>query len=85
MVVPCYNEEEALPETAKRLREKLKCLAATELVSAESRIVFVDDGSADGTWSLIQNLHESVPDVFCGIKLSKNRGHQNALVCGLLA
>ncbi|MDR2795475.1 MAG: glycosyltransferase, partial [Spirochaetaceae bacterium] len=51
IVVPCYNEEEALPETAKRLREKLKCLAATELVSAESRIVFVDDGSADGTWS----------------------------------
>ncbi|MDR2098391.1 MAG: glycosyltransferase, partial [Spirochaetaceae bacterium] len=66
MVVPCYDEEDALPETAKRLHEKLKELASYSTVSAESRIVFVDDGSSDGTWPLIQGLHENSPDVFCG-------------------
>jgi glycosyltransferase involved in cell wall biosynthesis len=85
IVVPCYNEEAALPETARRLHEKLKQLAAASLVSAESRVTFVDDGSTDKTWSLIQKLHEDVPDAFCGIKLSKNRGHQNALIAGLLS
>jgi glycosyltransferase involved in cell wall biosynthesis len=84
IVVPCFNEEESLPETARRLDEKLKELASCAVVSAESRVVFVDDGSADRTWDYIQKLHEEAPDVFCGIKLSKNRGHQNALVAGLL-
>ena len=85
VVVPCYNEEDALPETARRLREKLKRLVDDAVVSAESRVVFVDDGSADRTWNLVQNLYEDAPDIFCGIKLSKNRGHQNALLCGLLS
>jgi glycosyltransferase involved in cell wall biosynthesis len=80
----CYNEEDALPETAKCLHEKIGRLGDEAVVSSESRIVFVDDGSTDRTWELIQNLHEDSPDVFCGIKLSKNRGHQNALLCGLL-
>jgi glycosyltransferase involved in cell wall biosynthesis len=85
IVVPCYNEEEALPETAKRLLEKLKQLRAEGLASEGSRIVFVDDGSRDKTWEIIQNLYQEAPEFFCGIKLSKNRGHQNALVCGLLS
>jgi glycosyltransferase involved in cell wall biosynthesis len=84
IVVPCYNEEDALPETAGRLLAKLKQLRAGGLVSEGSRIVFVDDGSRDKTWEIIQNLYQESPDFFCGIKLSKNRGHQNALVCGLL-
>ncbi|MDR0409135.1 MAG: glycosyltransferase family 2 protein [Spirochaetaceae bacterium] len=85
IVVPCYNEEEALPETANRLWEKLNRLRADSLVSEASRIVFVDDGSRDRTWEIIQSLYQETPELFCGIKLSKNCGHQNALVCGLLS
>jgi glycosyltransferase involved in cell wall biosynthesis len=85
IVVPCYNEEDALPETAKRLLQKLGQLRADSGVSDASRIVFVDDGSRDGTWRIIQNLYREAPESFCGIKLSRNCGHQNALVCGLLS
>jgi glycosyltransferase involved in cell wall biosynthesis len=85
IVVPCYNEEKALPETAKRLREKLSQLRVDSLVSDASRIVFVDDGSRDETWKIIQNLYGEAPEYFSGIKLSRNCGHQNALVCGLLS
>jgi glycosyltransferase involved in cell wall biosynthesis len=85
VVVPCYNEEEALPETAKRLAAKLKQLCATAVISRKSKIVFVDDGSTDGTWSHIERMYAETPDLFGGIKLSKNRGHQNALLCGLLS
>ncbi|MDR1257514.1 MAG: glycosyltransferase family 2 protein [Spirochaetaceae bacterium] len=85
MVVPCYNEEEALPETAKQLLQKLEQMRADSVVSDASRIVFVDDGSRDGTWRIIQNLYRKAPESFCGIKLSRNCGHQNALVCGLLS
>jgi glycosyltransferase involved in cell wall biosynthesis len=84
IVVPCYNEEEALPETSKRLLSEIERLRASSIASDDSRIVFVDDGSTDKTWELIRNFYESNP-VFCGIKLSKNRGHQNALLCGLLS
>jgi glycosyltransferase involved in cell wall biosynthesis len=84
IVVPCYNEEDALPETAKRLWEKIERLGGDSIVSNESRIVFVDDGSRDRTWEIIQNLYREAPESFCGIKLSKNCGHQNAIVCGLL-
>lgn len=84
LVVPCYNEEEVLPEASKRLIAKLEGLMEKELASEESRILFVDDGSKDKTWELIAGLHASTPYV-CGLKLSRNRGHQYALLAGLMA
>lgn len=83
LAIPCYNEEEVLPETAKRLREKFSALRKTGTISAESRACFIDDGSKDKTWNLICELHQKDP-MFSGIKLSRNRGHQNALLCGLM-
>lgn len=82
-VVPCYNEEEVLPETSKRLEEKLKSLVSKGKISEDSRILFVNDGSRDATWSIIQKLHNS-NKIFQGINLSKNMGHQNALLAGLM-
>jgi glycosyltransferase involved in cell wall biosynthesis len=73
-----------LQETSERLRLKLEGLRADSLITETSRIVFIDDGSTDGTWDFVQKLYAERPDVFCGIKLSRNRGHQNALICGLL-
>lgn len=83
IVVPCYNEEEVLPETAKRLKAKLSDLVASDKVADDSRILFVDDGSKDRTWELIRSYHEEDPH-FSGVKLSRNRGHQNALLAGLM-
>ena len=83
LVVPCYNEEEALPISASKLCEKLSALEEKGLVSPESRIVMVDDGSRDRTWEIISSLCAQAPDRFCGVKLSRNRGHQNALLAGL--
>lgn len=83
LVIPCYNEEAVLPETASRLKEKMGALAGTGKISVDSRVVFVDDGSKDNTWSLIAGLHEQ-DKLFSGIKLSRNKGHQNALLAGLL-
>ncbi|MBR5798746.1 MAG: glycosyltransferase family 2 protein [Lachnospiraceae bacterium] len=83
LVIPCYNEEEVLPETAGRLKEKINSLIAKEKISKESRIVFVNDGSKDRTWELIQQLHAQ-DEMFSGINLSRNRGHQNALLAGLM-
>ncbi len=83
LVIPCYNEEEVLPETAARVREKLRTLIESGQISPESRVVFVDDGSRDRTWELIEELHTSDP-IYRGIKLSRNRGHQNALLAGLM-
>lgn len=83
IVVPCYNEEEVLHETAKRLNDKLAALISADQINDKSRVVFVDDGSKDRTWDIIEKLHnENV--IFTGIKLSHNRGHQNALLSGLL-
>ena len=83
IVVPCYNEQEVLPETSKRLAQKMKSMRDAGLISASSRVVFVDDGSRDETWKMIEQLtHENT--LFGGIKLSRNRGHQNALLCGLM-
>jgi len=82
LVVPCYNEETVLPETARRLREKLDALAASERITAESRVLFVDDGSRDRTWELIEGL-SAADERFGGVKLTRNRGHQNALLAGL--
>ncbi len=82
IVVPCYNEEEVLPETTKRLNEKLNSLIENKKVSKDSRVLFVDDGSKDKTWSLIEEIHNS-NNLFEGVKLSRNFGHQSALMAGL--
>lgn len=83
LAVPCYNEEAALPVTAEKLLEKMQCLAAGGSIMPESRIVFIDDGSTDATWQVISELHEQNP-IFCGIALSRNCGHQRALLAGLM-
>ena len=83
VVIPCYNEEEVLPETARRLTEKMALLTQRGMISEDSRVLLVDDGSKDRTWELIQGLHEQNP-LFEGVKLSRNRGHQNALLAGLM-
>ena len=84
MVVPCYNEQEVLPETSKQLKAKYTALMEQGLISRESRIVFVNDGSADQTWSIIQELHRTEPQFFSGIDLAHNSGHQNAVLAGLM-
>ncbi|MCI5563632.1 MAG: glycosyltransferase family 2 protein [Intestinimonas massiliensis] len=83
IVVPCYNEEEVLPETARRLRAKLEALTAAGRISDQSRVLFVNDGSRDHTWAVISDLHRQCPR-FSGADLSRNRGHQNALLAGLM-
>lgn len=80
IVVPCYNEEACLDETNKRLSEKLDFLVTNGKIDKKSRIVYVDDGSKDKTWEKIESFSESS----IGIKLSRNRGHQNALLAGLM-
>lgn len=84
IVVPCYNEQEVLHETAKRLRGKLARMVSQGLCSQSSRILFVDDGSTDDTWDIIARLHSECDNI-CAIKLAHNRGHQNALWAGLMA
>lgn len=83
IIVPCYNEEEVLPETARQLDEKLTRLVEDGQIAQESRVVFVDDGSKDRTWEIISSLHAQNAR-FGGVKLSRNEGHQNALLAGLL-
>ncbi|MBN1776494.1 MAG: glycosyltransferase family 2 protein [Clostridiales bacterium] len=83
VVIPCYNEEQVLPETAKRLQAKMEQLIGGGLCGKDSRVLLVDDGSKDKTWELIAALHEENP-LFEGLKLSRNRGHQNALLAGLM-
>lgn len=83
LVVPCYNEEQVLPETVKELTIKLNSMIDSGLVSDKSRMVFVNDGSKDKTWELIETYHEENPLVL-GIKLSRNRGHQFAVLAGLM-
>lgn len=84
IVVPCYNEQEVLPETARRLGALLESLAAAGRVAAGSHVCFVDDGSTDRTWAIIRELGAGSA-WFGGLRLSRNRGHQNALVAGLMA
>ena len=84
VVIPCYNEEEVLPETSKRIREKMEELISAGKIAADSRVVLVDDGSKDRTWELIYGLHKE-HCLFSGVRLSRNRGHQNALLAGLTA
>ena len=83
IAVPCYNEEAVLPDSAEKLRAKMNALMDAGRITYDSRIVFIDDGSRDKTWELIRQLHEN-DSIFSGIKLSRNRGHQNALMCGLM-
>lgn len=82
-VIPCYNEEKVLPETIRVMTEKYENLAEKNLIGKKSRVLLVDDGSTDETWEIIRKAHEK-NEIFCGIKLSRNRGHQNALLAGLL-
>jgi glycosyltransferase involved in cell wall biosynthesis len=82
VVVPCFNEEEVLPETARRLLALLESMMACGQAASDSQVVFVDDGSRDRTWDMIEELASADPRVG-GIKLSRNRGHQNALMAGL--
>lgn len=84
IVVPCYKEQEVLGETSKRLRVKMKQLQEQGKISEKSRVMFVNDGSSDETWPIIRALHEKEPELFSGVNLSRNRGHQNALLAGLL-
>lgn len=83
IVVPCYNEQEVLPETSKRLKAKLEQLITAGKISEKSRVLFVNDGSKDRTWEIISALHQQSP-LFCGVDLTRNRGHQNALLAGLM-
>lgn len=83
LVVPCYNEEEVIRETQKRLRTKLNTLIDNKIILPNSRVVFVDDGSKDNTWQIINEIH-NLDNLFLGLKLSRNRGHQNALLAGLM-
>jgi glycosyltransferase involved in cell wall biosynthesis len=83
LVIPCYNEEAVLYETSKRLLEKVTTMIANKLISDRSKILFVNDGSKDRTWNIIEELHIK-NNIFSGINLSRNRGHQNALLAGLM-
>ena len=83
ITVPCYNEEKVLPVTAPMFLEKLTSLIRKEKISDESSVLFVNDGSSDGTWDIIKNL-ASGDRHYTGISLSRNRGHQNALLAGLM-
>ena len=83
LVIPCYNEEEVLRDTAAKLEQKMKFLQDLKKISPKSRVIFVNDGSMDLTWRIIEELHES-NNLFGGINLTRNRGHQNALLAGLM-
>ncbi len=83
VVIPCYNEEEVLHETTKRMKEKMQNLIKTKKISDKSKVMYVNDGSKDKTWEIIKEIHEEEP-LFTGITLSRNRGHQNALLGGLM-
>lgn len=83
VVIPCYNEELVLEETTKRLTEKLNNLIKDKKISKKSKVMYVNDGSRDNTWSLIEKIAKE-NSLFTGISLSRNRGHQNALLAGLM-
>lgn len=83
IVIPCYNEEDVLEETSKRLKVKMNKLVENKIISNKSKVLFVNDGSKDKTWKLVESI-EKKEKYFTGISLSRNRGHQNALLAGLL-
>ena len=82
LAVPCYNEKEVLPETNRQLLEKLSSLVSAGAISSESRVLYINDGSKDETWQIIESLHNEDSRVM-GLKLSRNFGHQSALLSGL--
>lgn len=83
LVVPCYNEEEVLPETSRQLKAVMQSMIDSGKISSESKIAFVNDGSKDNTWNIISALCAD-DGIFAGINLSRNKGHQNALLAGLM-
>ncbi|HBJ1649095.1 glycosyltransferase family 2 protein [Clostridium botulinum] len=83
LVIPCYNEEAVLLETAKRLLIKMNSMIDKNFITNDSKILFVNDGSKDKTWTIIEDLHSQNP-IFSGVNLSRNKGHQNALLAGLM-
>lgn len=83
IVIPCYNEEAVLNKTAPVFSDKINELIAKDKISSDSKVLFVDDGSKDKTWDIIKALHRK-DNIFEGISLSRNRGHQNALLAGLM-
>ena len=83
IVIPCYNEQEVLPITAPQFLAKINQLAAEGLISGDSRVMFVNDGSKDDTWNIIQQLADQ-DEHYIGIAQSRNRGHQNAVLAGLM-
>ncbi len=83
LVIPCYNEEEMLPITYKALKEKMGKLIKSKKISKDSKMVLVNDGSKDKTWEIIEDLHKK-DSLVSGVNLSRNRGHQNALLAGLM-
>jgi len=83
LVVPCYNEEQVLEETTKQLKNKLQSMIKAKKISDKSRVMYVNDGSKDKTWELIKEINKK-EELFTGITLSRNRGHQNALLGGLM-
>ena len=83
VVIPCYNEEEALESTYKVLNKKMNSLIKENLISKKSKVVLVNDGSKDNTWNVIKKLHEE-NNMYVGVNLSRNKGHQNALLAGLM-
>lgn len=83
VVVPCYNEQEVLFQTSKQLINKLSSLISNNIIHASSKLAFIDDGSSDDTWTIISELHKQNP-MISAVKLTRNRGHQNAVLAGLL-
>ena len=83
IVIPCYNEEEVLNKTKTELKKKMNTLIQNKKIDKQSKVIFVNDGSKDKTWDLIQQFYQE-DKLFGGINLSRNRGHQNALLAGLL-
>ena len=83
VVIPCYNEEEVIEETTRRLNDKMKSLIKQKIISRSSKVMYVNDGSKDNTWNIIKSIsHDN--NLFTGISLSRNKGHQNALLGGLM-
>lgn len=83
IVIPCYNEEEVLEVTTSELNKKMLSLIETKSISKDSKVLYIDDGSKDNTWSIIEKINKK-NKLFCGLKLSRNKGHQNALLAGLM-
>ena len=82
ITIPCYNEEQCIKETTKRLSNKISHLISEKKIDKKSKVVYIDDGSKDQTWNIIEKICEENTN-FIGLKLSRNRGHQNALLAGL--